>query len=127
MWWLVIEPVLLSSLQYLQRVLLQKENPLSFCVVPCALGWVCLVPVGVGIGVSTVLVGAVRNLSMVSCVPGLGIVGARSVSVGAVGSVSGVCELGSYCESPGNLGMCALTKMSLRFLGRLYPVINFLL
>ena len=64
--WLVIVPVLSSSLQYLQPILLQNVNPLSLGRVPryVDLG-VCVVGLVLGV---TVFVAVLRNLSKVVCI-----------------------------------------------------------
>ena len=118
----MILPVLFNCLQYLQQMLLQKEKPLSFVAVPWFLG-LCVVFVFVGVVIPDWVEGFVRNLSIVSwfvATTGLGV-------AGKVGSGSGSTRVGfgSTRLSSGNLGMLVLMRMSLMFLGRLYPVMTF--
>ena len=108
-------PDLSRSLQYLQSCVLQKENPLSLVEVPrCFLrtggGTVCVQGVASGL----------RNLSKVVCLRSGFWTG---VGVG-VGIARGMWR-GLFFSSPSLNETCAFTRISLRFLGLLYPVSNF--
>ena len=122
--WLVIWPDLSRILQYLQFVVLQKENPLSFVEVPgyfCGFGtciwsfWVVVVLVR----------SLVTNLSRVVCTKVPDVLGCCSGI--EFRSVFCCTKEGLCISSPDLCGTLAEISMSRRFLGRLYPVINFFL
>ena len=102
--------------------MLQNEKPLSFEEVP---GYFFVSVAG---GLSSVVVGVLgvsleRNLSRVVCFrgPTMGV-----LVVGGTVFVSVGVWLGLCISSPVMCGTLAEIRMSLRFFGRLYPVISFL-
>ena len=107
-------PVLERILQYLQLKVLQKEKPLSFCRVP---GYLPGLAIGGG-GVATLeLVLGVMKESRVVCLRFRELVFGVGVGV-AFAVVLGLNE-GLDSSSPSLCGILAVTKISLRFLGRL--------
>ena len=83
--------------------------------------WGLLVVVAGVCGLACCAIGT-RNLSKVVCLS----VEVDGVSTGVVRCATGVVWVGSHSWSPGSVGMLAVTNMSRRFFGLLYPVISFL-